>query len=162
MDRASDSGSECWGFESLRAYQNERTSERMSFRFGLRPPEATSALRYLNARGQQSRPCAIPGRRPGIYGALAPPAKRPVGWFSYTFLRFQNIDFNHPFQKKKDTTEVVPFFLDFSHQRLPPNFLNNMLGEMNSPCAKIFASQKYLYGANVPSVRRTVIRSMRL
>ena len=28
-----------------RPFQNERTSERMSFRFGLRPPEATSTLR---------------------------------------------------------------------------------------------------------------------
>ena len=31
------------------------------------------------------------------YGALAPPARRPVVWFSYTFSRFQNIDFNRPF-----------------------------------------------------------------
>ena len=42
-----------------RPFQNERTSERMSFRFGFRPPKAASALRYLNARSRQSRPCAI-------------------------------------------------------------------------------------------------------
>lgn len=35
MDRASDSGSECWGFESLRPYQKERHDQQvMSFFLG--------------------------------------------------------------------------------------------------------------------------------
>ena len=49
------------------------------FLFGFRRPEGGFTLRYWNARSRQSRPCAIPGHRPGIYGALAPPARRPVG-----------------------------------------------------------------------------------
>ena len=46
------------GIYTLRTRQNKRTSERMSFCFGLRPPKAVSALRDFNARGRQSRPCA--------------------------------------------------------------------------------------------------------
>ena len=34
------------------------------FLFGFRPPKAASALRYLNARGRQSRPCAA-GQKAG-------------------------------------------------------------------------------------------------
>ena len=42
------------------------------------------------------------GLRPKrLYGAKAPPARRPVGWFSYTFWKFQNIDFNRLLQDKK-------------------------------------------------------------
>ena len=43
------------------------------------------------------------------YGAKAPPARRPVGWFSYTFSRFQNIDFNRPFHKKGHDLRRVLF-----------------------------------------------------
>ena len=42
------------------------------------------------------------------YGAKAPPARRPVGWFSYTFSRFQNIDFNRPFQNKRQLRRGKP------------------------------------------------------
>ena len=76
MDRASDSGSECWGFESLRAYQKERHAEKRVFLFGFRRLKGGSTLRHLNARGRQSRPCAIPGRRPGIYAPLARAAQK--------------------------------------------------------------------------------------
>ena len=142
MDRASDSGSECWGFESLRAYHvvadcvsfattfffqanviarslrrsssptatrcaglavgvppcgrlfsyqtlhlfYQYMAKRKDFRsevlfWGFRGPLARSTLRYFNTRGRQSRPCAIPGRRLGIY---APPGARPrraVVWY---------------------------------------------------------------------------------
>ena len=84
MDRASDSGSECWGFESLRACQNERHLLSADvFRFGFCRLKGGSTLRHFNARGRQSRPCAIPGRRPGIYAPLGARPRRAVGRFSY-------------------------------------------------------------------------------
>ena len=47
------------------------------------------------------------------YGAKAPPARRPVGWFSYTFLRFQDIDFNRPFQKERHLLLADVFLFGF-------------------------------------------------
>ena len=43
-----------------------------------RPPP----LRDLDARGRQSRPCAIPGLRPEIYAPLGARPRRAVGRFS--------------------------------------------------------------------------------
>ena len=39
--------------------------------------------------------------RKRLYAAKAAPARRPVVWCSYTFSRFQNIDFNRPIQNKR-------------------------------------------------------------
>ena len=72
-----------------RPFQNERTSERMSFRFGFRRPKGGSTLRHFNARGRQSRPCAIPGLRPGIYAPLGARPRRAV--FSFDSLHLLGI-----------------------------------------------------------------------
>ena len=48
-------------------------------------------------------------RRKRLCGALAPRPRRAVGWFSYTFSRFQNIDFNRPFQNKRQLRKQLPF-----------------------------------------------------
>ena len=98
MDRASDSGSECWGFESLRAYQKERHAEKRVFLFGFRRLKGGSTLRHLNARGRQSRPCAIPGRRPGIYAPLGARPRRAVGRFFCYRIQNRKYHFNRPFQ----------------------------------------------------------------
>ena len=51
----------------------------------------------LKCSGRRSRPSAeiLPGAKHS-YSAKAPPARRPGGWFAYTFSRFHNIDFNRP------------------------------------------------------------------
>ena len=77
------------------------------FLFGFRGPKARSTLRYFNARGRQSRPCAIPGRRPGIYAPLGARPRRAVrGTMAYA----ENIDFNRPFPKRGDDLAVTSFF----------------------------------------------------
>ena len=86
-------------FEPRHPLQNKRTSERMSFCFGFRPPEAASALRYLNARGrQQSRPAQFPacGREFKRHSARGP--EGPLGSISSNSPKAENIDFNRPFQ----------------------------------------------------------------
>ena len=66
-------------------YLHRRESKDMTYGhvllFGFRRPEGGSTLRYFNARGRQSRPCAIPGRRPGIYAPLGARPRRAVGWY---------------------------------------------------------------------------------
>ena len=73
------------------------------FLFGFQPPKAASTLRYLNARGRQSRPisalsavasrrlrsetrlraqCAVPGLWPGTYAPFGTRPRRAVGRFS--------------------------------------------------------------------------------
>ncbi|WP_294475455.1 hypothetical protein, partial [uncultured Intestinimonas sp.] len=52
----------------------------------------------LKCSGEMNSPCAevLPAAKRS-YGAKAPPARRPVGWFAYTFPKLQNIDFDRPF-----------------------------------------------------------------
>ena len=85
----------------------------MSFRFGFRRPEGGFTLRYLNARGRQSRPCAILRRlwRLRIYGALAPPARRPVGrYLRKDTPNAENIGFDRPVQKRRTSALQMSFF----------------------------------------------------
>ena len=63
MDRASDSGSECWGFESLRAYQKRSTCLAGASFLGSAACKAAPPFGDSNARGRQSRPCAILRRK---------------------------------------------------------------------------------------------------
>ena len=44
------------------------------------------------------------------YGALAPPARKPVGWFFYPFSRFQNIDLDRSFQLVASVISLAPTF----------------------------------------------------
>ena len=46
------------------------------FLFGFRPPKSAETLRNFNASGRQSCPCAILGRRPGIYAPLGARPRR--------------------------------------------------------------------------------------
>ena len=46
------------------------------FIFGFRPPKSAETLRNFNASGRQSCPCAILGRRPGIYAPLGARPRR--------------------------------------------------------------------------------------
>ena len=91
------------GIYTLRTRQNKRTSERMSFCFGLRPPKAVSALRDFNARGRQSRPCAKVF--PCGENACAAHSRRgpegPFGGSSAIVSSIQNIDFTPRFQNKR-------------------------------------------------------------
>ena len=49
------------------------------------------------------------------YGAKAPPAGRPVEWFSYTFSRSQNIDFNIPVHKSREMINLTAFYNFFGN-----------------------------------------------
>ena len=76
-------------FKSGWHLQKQRTSERMSFCFGLRPPKAVSALRDFNARGRQSRPCAkvFTCGENACTAHSRPPARRPGGCSSVRLQR---------------------------------------------------------------------------
>ena len=76
-----------WSREDIdfnRSFQNERHLLKADvFRFGFRRLKGGSTPRHLNARGRQSRPCAIPGLWPGIYAPLGARPGRAVGRFSH-------------------------------------------------------------------------------
>ena len=51
-----------------------------------------------------------------------------------------DIDFNRPFQKERHDQQVMSFFLGSAGQKpAPPSGDFKCSGEMNSPCAKVFA-----------------------
>ena len=81
------------------------------FLFGFQPPKAASTLRYLNARGRQSRPCAKVF--PCGENACAAHSRRgpegPFGGSSAIVSSIQNIDFNRPFHKNSHTCRVWLF-----------------------------------------------------
>ena len=98
------------GIYTLRTRQNKRTSERMSFCFGLRPPKAVSALRDFNARGRQSRPCAKVFTC-GENACTAHSRRRPegrVGAVLSACREFENIQIVVTSQKKRTSERCLP------------------------------------------------------
>ena len=65
----------------LRCSKTKGTTKVVPFALGSAAQRAAPPFGDSNARGRQSRPCAILHRlrRLRIYGAKAPPARRPVG-----------------------------------------------------------------------------------
>ena len=107
-----------------------------------------------------------------MYGAPAPPARRPVGgnsvillllsksdplrwapvWFAalWAALLFRATSFSSTHDKKKDTTHVVSFFLGSGRRRRPPPFGIEMLRAAKPFLHKVFSLAKTLYGAHAP------------
>ena len=90
----------------------------LPFVFGFRRPEGGSTLRRFKCSAEVNSACAevLPAAKRS-YGAKAPPARRPVGWFTYTFSKFQNIDFNRPLQNKKHLLFILVSAAAFSLYR---------------------------------------------
>ena len=88
------------------------------FLFGFQPPKAASTLRYLNARGRQSRPCAKVF--PCGENACAAHSRRgpegPFGGSSAIVSSIQNIDFTPRFQNKR-TSGRMSFCFWFRRQK---------------------------------------------
>ena len=90
-----------------------------------------------------------------MYGARAPPARRPVGWFSYTFLKFQDIDFNRPLPKKRQLLLQLPFLWGPAARRAATPFGILMLRAAKPPLRQDFRLwRKCLYGAKTPPAKR--------
>ena len=86
---------------------------RWIFSFWASRPLAAPPFDDSNARGRQSRPCAILRRlwRLRIYGALAPPARRPVGrYLRKDTPNAENIGFDRPVQKRRTSALQMSFF----------------------------------------------------
>ena len=97
-----------------------------------------------------------------MYGARAPPARRPVGWFSYTFLKFQDIDFNRPLPKKRQLLLQLPFLWGPAARRAATPFGILMLRAAKPPLRQDFRLwRKCLYGAKTPPANRPVQRTLR-
>ena len=81
--------------------------------------------------------------RKRLYAAKAAPARRPVVWCSYTFSRFQNIDFNRPIQKERhDQRSCLSFWVPAAKGGWNPSGFQ-CSGRRSHPCAKVLA-----YGQN--------------
>ena len=116
MDRASDSGSECWGFESLRAYQKERHAEKRVFLFGFRRLKGGSTLRAQNAWVGKAAPAQFPaaGRDFTRHSARGPEGL--LGSVSSNGLKDENIDFNGFFQLvASDMSLATSFFISLQN-----------------------------------------------
>ena len=138
------------GIYTLRTRQNKRTSERMSFCFGLRPPKAVSALRDFNARGRQSRPCAKVFTC-GENACTAHSRRRPegrVGAVLSACREFENIQIVVTSQKRS-TCYAGASFLDTWGSL-------NCSGEVNSPCAEVLPLAKRSNAAKAARPRKAV------
>ena len=123
-------------------------------------PVGRSTLRHLNARGRQSRPCAILRRlwRLRIYGAKAPPARRPVRVILSKCCRKSGISILTGPSKTKGTTKVVPFVLGSAAQWAAPPFGDsNARGRQSRPCAILRRLRRLrIYAALAARPRRAV------
>ena len=57
-----------------------------------------------------------------LYGARAPPARRPVGWLAWSFPNLENIDFDHPLQKEGHLLSADVLLSGFRSLWPPPPF----------------------------------------
>ena len=85
-------------FESLRAYQNKRSSFRMTFCFGFRRPKAASTLRRLKCSAEMNSASAKV-LAAGQNACTAQLRRRPEGRFTSSPAAvsiLENIDFSRP------------------------------------------------------------------
>ena len=95
------------------------------------------------------------------YGALAPPARKPIVWFSYTFSRVQNIDFNRPFHVVAKSGFAATLFYARGRQPPPVSLFSSATriperSAARHPCGRHLPTSKYrnIDSNNPPNLKR--------
>ena len=84
-------------------------------------PPPPSVIKCCSAEVNSASAKVLPAAK-HPHGALVPPARRPVGWFSHTFSGFQNIDMNPLPKRRTSGSDVLLFHFARRRRRRPPLF----------------------------------------